>query len=138
LDLGLVAKAKRYFSENKTAHSKILDLANGKIDDITFEIIIKASKENDKVAVDLITEAGERLGVKIAYLINIFNPEVVIIGRGVEAAGNLLLDVIRKTVKKWAYEEAVKTVRIIPTKLGEDAVAVGAASVAMQQLFIKM
>lgn len=135
LDLGLVSRAQRYFTENKDTRSKILDLVNGKLDDITFEVIVKASKEHDKVAVDLVTEAGERLGVKVAYLINIFNPEIVIIGRGIELAGDLLLDVIKKTVKKWAYEEVVKTVRIIPSKLGEDSVAVGAASVAMQQLF---
>lgn len=138
LDLGLVGAAQRYFTENKGANSKILDLANGNLNDITFEDILKAGKEGDKVALDLIAGAGERLGVKIAYLINIFNPEVVIVGRGVEAAGNLLLDVVRKTVKRWAYEEAVKIARIIPTKLGEDAVAVGAASIAMQQLFIQM
>lgn len=138
LDLGLVSRAQRYFREHKDAQSKILDLVNGNLDDITFEAMVKAGREEDKVAVDLISEAGERLGVKVAYLINIFNPEVVIIGRGIESAGNLLLDVIRATVKKWAYEEVAKTVRIIPTKLGENSVAVGAASVAMQQLFIQM
>ncbi len=137
-DLGLVSRAQRYFNEHKEVSSKILDLANGNLDNITFEIIIKASKEQDKIAMDLIVEAGERLGVKVAYLVNIFNPEVVILGRGIELAGNLLLDTVKKTVKRWAYEEVVKTVRIIPTKLGEDSVAIGAASIAMQQVFTRI
>lgn len=138
LDLGLVSRAQRYFSEHKEVSSKILDLANGNLGSITFEIIIKASKEQDKIAMDLIVEAGERLGVKVAYLVNIFNPEVVILGRGIELAGSLLLDTVKKTVKRWAYEEVVKTVRIIPTKLGEDSVAIGAASIAMQRVFTQI
>jgi len=137
IDLGISAHAKRYFQENKDAKSKILDLVNGNLDKITFNTVIKASKDNDGVAIKFLQEAGAYLGTKIAYLINLFNPQAVVIGRGIEKAGDVLLDSIRETVEKWGYEETVKVVKIIPSSLEEDVVAVGAGALVIQKIFAK-
>ena len=77
------------------------------------------------------------LGIRIAYLVNLFNPEVVVIGGGVEKAREIILDPIRKTVKKLAFSEQANIVKIIPGAMGENSVSLGAASLAIREVFLK-
>lgn len=137
IDLGISAYAKAYFQQHKEAKSKILDLVNNDPDKITLSVVTQASKDNDEAAIKFLQEAGTYLGAKIAYLVNLFNPEAVIIGRGIEKAGAVLLDAVKKAVKLWGYEEAVKIVKIIPSSLEEDAVAAGAGALIIQKIFAR-
>lgn len=137
IDLGVTTRAKAYFKQ-KGNSSKILELAGGNIDKITLSTVIEASRAQDKVAVSLLTEAGDYLGAKIAFLINLFNPDAVVIGRGIERCGEIFLEAVRNGAKKWAYEESLKVVRIVPTSLGEDSIACGAAALVMQQVFARI
>ena len=78
---------------------------------------------------------GERLGaglVGIVNYVNIFNPEVVVIGGGVAAAGDLLLEPARLVVAERALRPSRDTARIVPAALGEDAGIVGAALFARE------
>ena len=136
VDLGIVARAKKSVEEGKG--TKIVDLANGKIEEITLETVIAAAESGDRLAIDLIESAGINLGTRIAYLINLFNPEVVVIGGGIEKAGEVILGPIRRTVRKLAFEEPANKVRIIPSALGEDAVALGAASLVLREIFTQV
>ncbi|MDD5496582.1 MAG: ROK family protein [Candidatus Omnitrophica bacterium] len=138
IDLGIAARAKAYFKQNKDIDSKIMVLAKGKADDITFNMVIDSSRVGDKVAKTLLTDAGEYLGAKIAYLVNLFNPDAVIIGRGIERAGDIFMDAVKSSIKRWAYEESLKVARIAPTSLGEDSIACGAAALVMQQVFARI
>lgn len=138
IDLGIVGRAQAFFSENPSSKSKILDLAGGKSDNINFDNVIEAAKAQDKVAKELMVQAGEYLGAKIAFMINLFNPDSVVIGRGIEKAGEALLEPVRQSIKKWAYEESLKVARVIPASLGEDSIACGAAALVMQQLFARV
>ncbi len=133
VDLGMVQEARNVIS--KGIGTKILELAKGKLDDIDLEHVIKAAGEGDKVGIDLVETAGIGLGTRVAYLINLFNPEVVIIGGGIEKAGELILESIRKTVRKLAFEEPASRVRIMPSGLGEDAVSLGAACLVLREVF---
>ena len=81
--------------------------------------------------------AGVRLGVKAAWLINLFNPEIVVIGGGLEEAGALLMDAVKKTISGWAFPEMANACKIIPSRLGENAVALGAASLAIRDAFVQ-
>ncbi len=138
IDLGVPSRARLYFENNKSAVSRILTMAGNDPNKITFGMVIEAAKLGDKAAKDVLTEAGDYLGAKIAFLINLFNPEVVVIGRGVEKAGDIFLEAVRESIKKWAYEEPLKIARIIPTSLGEDSIACGASALVMQQVFARI
>ena len=105
---------------------------------ITLSKIIEAAQTGDLAAKTFLEEAGSYLGAKVAYLVNLFNPEAVVIGRGIERAGDILLESVRSTVRMWGYEEAVKVVKIIPTSLGENSVAVGAGALVIQKIFTKI
>ncbi len=136
VDLGIVAGAAKAINDG--VGTKIVELANGKVEDITLKTVIQAAESGDKLAVELIEFAGNNLGTRISYLINLFNPEVVVVGGGVEKAGELLLGPIRRTVRKLAFEEPSGKVRIVPSVLGEDAVALGAASLVLREVFTQV
>jgi len=136
VDLGIVAKARKAVEEG--IGTKIVELANGKVEEINLETVIKAAESGDRLAIDLIENAGVNLGTRIAYLINLFNPEVAVIGGGIEKAGEVILGPIRRTVKKLAFEEPASNVRIVPSVLGEDAVALGAASLVLREIFTQV
>jgi len=136
LDLGMVSQAKKLINEEGVSSSVVA--ASGKnLDNLTVRHIIDAAKSNDELAVELLEDAAVNLGVRVAYLVNLFNPEIVIIGGGIEKAGSLFLEPLRKTVRKWAFEEPANVVKIIPAQLGKDAIALGAASIVIRDVFIK-
>lgn len=134
-DLGIINTAKHEIE--KGIGTKIVACAKGDLKNISTDIVVEAAKQDDELAVDIIRNAGMNLGIRIAYLVNLFNPEVVVIGGGIEKAGDLILEPIRKTVKKLAFTEQANSVQIITSALGEDAVSLGAASLSLREIFIK-
>jgi len=138
-DLGMVSEAKRIIREpsKKYTGSKILEFAEGKIENINLKHIFQAVAESDTVALGIIKTVGRRLGVKIAFLVNLLNPEVVILGGGIEQAGSLFFDTIKEVVSSWAFKETAGVVKIIPSRLGEDSVALGAASLIVRNIFAR-
>ncbi len=137
VDLGITQEARQILSKEK-ADSKIMDLAGDDLDNITPDIIIEAAKAKDKIAIEIIESAGANLGIRIAYLVNLFNPEVVVIGGGIEQAGELLLGPVRKSVRNLAFEEPANTVKIVPSRLGDSAVALGAAALVLREIFAQI
>ena len=133
-DLGITEEAKKRVDESKD--SQILKLAGGKKESITKETVFEAAGKGDKLAQSILKEAAGWLGIKVAYLINIFNPQLVIVGGGIEKAGNVFMDALSGYVKKYAFEEVFNATKILPSFLGEDAIAVGAASLGIRELFI--
>ena len=134
-DLGITQTAKHEIE--KGIGTKIVACAKGNLKNITTEVVIEAAKQDDDLAADIVRNAGMNLGIRIAYLVNLFNPEVVVVGGGIEKAGELILEPIRKTVKKLAFSRQASIVKIITSVLGEDAVSLGAASLATREIFLK-
>jgi len=132
-DLGLKEKAQRAVAEG--ASSKILELCGGDAARIDFKSVVEAARGGDSLATELVKGAGEELGIRIAYLIQVLNPEVVVIGGGIERAGSVLLDAIKRVVREKTFEEIGHQVRIVPTQLGENSVALGAVSLVIQYIF---
>jgi len=136
LDLGLISQAKRLINTEKVA-SRISEFSDKSLDTLTVDNIIEAAKSGDTLAIELLEDAAVNLGVRVAYLVNLFNPEIVIIGGGIEKSGSLFLEPLRRTVRKWAFEEPANVVKIIPAQLGKEAVALGGASVVIRNVFVK-
>jgi len=133
-DLGIVKEAKKLIEKNEA--QGILKLAGGRKDAVTKEMIFEAARKNDREARALLTEAAHWLGIKVAYLINVFNPQLVAIGGGMEKAGSVFMDALTACVKIHTFEESFNAVKIMPSFLGEDAIAIGAASLGVRELFI--
>jgi N-acetylglucosamine repressor len=135
LDLGIPGRIKASIEKDKEQGAVLRDMVGGDLSKINFKAAIEAADKGDELAKKTLEEAGDYLGTKIAFLINLFNPEVVVIGRGIEKAGDIFFSAVRRSVRKWAYEESVKVVKILPTSLGDDVVAVGAGALVIQNLF---
>lgn len=119
----------------KEPGSSLPGLAGGDPDKVTGRLVTEAALQGDERAKGIITEAGRRLGEGIAGLVNVLDPQIVVVGGGVIVAGDLLLDPARDS-----FQEAVEgpdyrpTVPIVPAELGNDAGAVGAGSLALEEL----
>jgi glucokinase len=96
-------------------------------------LVAEAEAGGDGAIADL-AELGHRLGAGIASLVNIFNPELVIIGGGFADAGELILGPARETLAVEALSPGCELVRIVPAALGADAGMIGAALVGFEAL----
>jgi glucokinase len=91
------------------------------------------ARRGDRKAKQLLEGAGHDLGLGLANLVDVLNPQVIVIGGGVAAAGNLVLDVARKTMKQWGQPLAVRQVRVVRSKLGASAPLLGVARLAFDE-----
>jgi glucokinase len=113
--------------------SMIARLAGGDPRRSTGELVTEAAREGDAAAVQILTTVARRLGEGVAGLVNVLDPDVVVVGGGVGEAGDLLLGPLRE-----AYLAAVEgadvrpEVAIMPAQLGNDAGAIGAALLAIE------
>ncbi|MDH7601863.1 MAG: ROK family protein [Armatimonadota bacterium] len=105
---------------------------------VTPAMIAEAAREGDQVSIETLEETGYYLGIAVANIINIFNPDKVIIGGGIAQAGDLLFDPIRRTVEVNALYEALQVCEILPAALGDDAGVLGAAALALQSLGVSL
>ena len=135
-NLGAVSLAKSDVARG--VGTSIVEIAKGKMENITTETITEAAVNKDEVALSIMRSVGMSLGLRIAYLVNLFNPKSVVIGGGVEKAGSLILDPIKKTVKKLSLKDRSGVIIVLPGILAEEAVSIGAASLAARELFLKI
>ncbi len=113
--------------------SSLTQIAGGKIEDITAEEVLTAARAGDSLASEVILKAATCLGVGLANVVNIFNPEMIIIGGGMAKMGDLLLNPARQVVREKAFQLSAQAVQIVPAQLGDDAGVLGAAVFAFQQ-----
>ncbi len=123
-DLGMVERAKSLVSMgNESSLIKKISSTG----ELSLEAIFEESKKKDKVARQVIKEAAFSLGVKIAFIVNFLNPEIIIIGGGLEEAGEPLLEGCIDTVKSFCMSEMRKNLKIYLSEFGKKATSVGAA-----------
>jgi glucokinase len=102
-------------------------------DDLSPATLSAAASAGDALAADILDETGELLGHGIVSLVNLFNPERVVIGGGVSQAGDRLLEPVRRIVKRHAMSVQRDTAEIVLAALGNDAAVVGAALLALER-----
>jgi len=132
---------QRYLSERSrlklqqmpenTPPSKIIELVHGNLDLIEPYIISVAAEQGDSFAKEILSEAGNLLGVSIASIFNVLDLRLAIIGGGISAAGEYVFDEIGKSVQGRVLKSTKPDVRIIPAELGNTAGMLGTASLVM-------
>jgi predicted NBD/HSP70 family sugar kinase len=115
-------------------HTSIRQLADGRIDAITAELVSEAAQQGDPLARQLIAEAGRYLGIGIANAVNLLGPEIVVIGGGVARAGEILFDEVRRTVERRAFTTRFAMPAILNSEQGEEASAIGAAGMVFEKM----
>lgn len=101
----------------------------------TFNELLKNAREGDEECLRVLKEGAVSLGKAIAYLINTINPQKIVLGKRFPDYSELVIDVIRKTAKKYALTYPASQSVIIPSSFGEDSSALGAAIIPIRKLF---
>ncbi len=96
-------------------------------EEITARTVSIAAKKGDLVAIEVINKAAYYLGIGMANIVNIFNPEMIIIGGSVSKMGEMLLKPARKVVKQRAFNLPTSSVSIVRSHLSDDSGIIGAA-----------
>lgn len=130
--LGMLATLRRKI---ESGHNSIIsEWANGNLSEITARMVSQAYDLGDKVAIETLHETGEILGFGLVNVINLYNPEIIIIGGGMSAAGERLLKMTRKTINSHALKIPNEKCTVTTALLGDTAGMVGAAIYAKQKL----
>lgn len=95
--------------------------------------IVKLARNGDPRAKKVLARAGHYLGLALANLVDILNPQIIVIGGGVASAGHLLLAPAERTMRRWAQPLAVQHVRIRRSRLGGRAGLLGVAKLCFDR-----
>jgi glucokinase len=110
------------------ARTAIWELAQGDLTQVTAEIVFQAAQQGDQLAQALISRLSYYLGMGLVNLVNIFNPELILIGGGVAEMGERLLQPAINLVKERAFSLSAEAVRIEKAQLGNDSGVLGATT----------
>lgn len=119
---------------SKNPDSWIAEECHGNPDRVTLPVIVKAADQGDPVALDALKETAEWLGVGIASLMNILNPQRVVFGGPLSMAHEHLLPEIQKTVEERTWAWVQRQANIVTADFGEDAAVIGGVAMVYREL----
>jgi predicted NBD/HSP70 family sugar kinase len=114
-----------------SAVAKVLGASRG--EDLTVRQAVELAAEGDAAARRVIGDAGRHIGVAVASLLNLFNPQRVIVGGELAAAGEVLLGPLADTARRYAIPSAAEEVEIVQGVLGERAEVLGALALVVRE-----
>lgn len=118
----------------KGQETLITELVENDLSKITAQMITEAAKKGDSLCSEIVKETGKYLGVGIANLINLLNPELVILAGGVAQAGDILLNPIIHTAQQYSLNYAFNEVKIVTGKLRDEAGIIGAGIYSLENV----
>lgn len=129
----MVRRAQVKLVQDHTAASMLRDRTQNHLSRITPEMIQETAAAGDTVAKGIIEETGFLLGVWLASMLTLLDPDAVVIGGGVSQIGKPLFDKIRATIPHYTINRQAKNTPLLPAKLQKDVGIFGAASLFMQE-----
>jgi len=117
------------------ARSLLIEMSEGDPDKITGEMVDRAARQGDELALSIFEQTGRHIGIGLVNLINTLNPRKIILGGGVTGAADLYLEHIRTTILERAMDTPARAVSIVISSLGEFATAIGAVTIVLEHLF---
>jgi len=118
------AIAKRFAQATKAQNRESPERCEG---------VFRAAANGDTDATEILTSAGEALGVSVAFLVNVLDPEMVVVGGGLGMAGGLYWEAFQRSCREHIFSDDSRGLPIVSAKLGTDAGLVGAAAVVFGQ-----
>jgi glucokinase len=113
--------------------SRVVERVNGELSRLTADDVIAAARAGDGVCVSVIRDTAKYVGMAIANLATVIDPECVVLGGTLASAGDLMLDAITTESSRRLRPSQIDGVRIVVSTLGTDAAAIGAARAALLQ-----
>ncbi|MDE2825474.1 MAG: ROK family protein, partial [Gemmatimonadota bacterium] len=112
--------------------SLMVDLAGGDPACITAETVMAAARQDDPAAREIVDETARYMAVGLGNIVNILNPEVIVIGTILVKAQDLLLEPIRAYLRRETWPRVFDTVRVVPAGLGDEVGDLAAIAVIRQ------
>lgn len=106
-------------------------VASSNLESLTTKMVAQAALQNDALALEILAETARYLGIAIANMINILNPQIIVLGGPVSRWGDLLIDAVRQEVRKRAFFVLSQDVQIVGAEDEGIAVALGAAALVI-------
>jgi glucokinase len=128
----IIERAARKIQEGyPTSLSEVIDFDRFQL---TPALIAAEAKKGDAVSLEVFEETGYWVGLCVANLINLLNPEMIVIGGGIAQAGELLMEPIRRTAYACAIRSLSRSCQIVPADLGDNAGVLGGAALVLQEV----
>lgn len=128
------ALVRKFREKLKEGFSTVVMRKHKKPEQITLSDIIQAANNDDMLAIELVAEIGEKLGKGIAMLINLFNPELVILGGSISTTGDYIRLPIKSAINKYSLSLVNNDTQLILSRLGEKAGIIGACLLVRNKL----
>ncbi|MGV8981708.1 ROK family protein [Clostridium sp.] len=119
---------------NDGKKSIVEEWINHDINNIQASMISEAYDLNDDLSIEVMHETGQILGFGLANAINLFNPEIIIVGGGMSYAGDRLLNTVRETIRDHSLKISSQVCTVLQAQLGDCAGMIGAASYAKERI----
>ena len=116
------------------AESSLQEMASGKLECINFELVVQAAQKGDPVALAALHEVGYYLGLGMANLVNVFNPEMIVLGGALNLASPILLPVMEQTMVENALFTNREKVKIAASAHGTDACLMGTIALVLDDI----
>ncbi|MEA1981027.1 MAG: ROK family protein [candidate division Zixibacteria bacterium] len=120
----ILSRVKSLLDNEMTAYFK--EVLDGNPENISIKKLFNAYKREDEVAVQVLDETAGYVGTALAGLVNLLNPELVVIGGGIAEGSEKFIGKVKQEVKKRAFSSAVENLLILKASLGNDAGFIGA------------
>ncbi len=129
---GIAMAAQKFIAKGE--ESILKEMCHGDSSTITAEMVFRAAQENDSVSLRVISRSLEYLGIGIAGLINLLNPQAVVIGGGLTQAGDIFFDQLREVINQRVMPRHVNSYQLYPVTYGNNATVMGAVSLILNDV----
>ena len=116
----------------------LLNACQGNFDNLTFEMVVKFALDGNSICCQAIEDVATYLGAGIADLVNVFNPQLVVIGGAFILGKDILQPIIQKTIFSNALQPSADSLRIAFSERGADACAFGAVAIVLDDILREM
>jgi glucokinase-like ROK family protein len=130
--IAIAASAQRMIRSGAESH--ITSLVDGRIEDISAKEVALAAQEGDKTAMKIMMDAANFIGIAMANVVSLLNPEVVVIGGGISKSGDYLIQEINRIMKERVFSYDISAPRMVVASLEDRGSAIGAATLAFDSL----
>jgi glucokinase len=121
-------RARSLLGSSRNKHSRMLKMAGGKISGVTVETVNKAARAGDKLAMQVLQEASDHLAIWLGNIIDLLEPEVIIVGGGIGRVMASFRGRMRRTLETWAINPRAHRVPILNARYGAQSALAGAAA----------
>ncbi|WP_367924622.1 ROK family protein [uncultured Ruthenibacterium sp.] len=117
--------------------SILCEMLDGQLDRLDFASLVAAARAQDKCVLDILRQVGQNLGIAVSYIVNLLNPQMVVLGGNMSVLGEYIRESMVQSATALSMEDCMQGTHIVLSSLRQDAGVVGAASLCIDRLLQK-